>query len=335
MLFLKKPKKIILTLIGLIIFLFIVFLNREISLDHFINLNYWHLMLAIVLMYLSMILAAGRWGWIINTLEKRKVIPYRKYFFYFSLGAMLGSFFGQEVSVFTTRTGTMMMEKVSPKNIVSAYLIDKFLNTINLLSILFISALYFLNLIEVKVAAVLFLLTIVLVYSIFSLTKIDFTSLIIFLKKIVTRLSKYLTFLKIPSDNPITEKDQFALSSSVFKKLYLLSVVKFLLLALSIFFIFKALNLNIHILQVILALPVAELSLVFAFTPGGLGILEAGWFILLKIIGFLPVEINTFLIGFRVISLFSIVLITFINYLLFLTTNKKYEDLPLRQRPTS
>lgn len=321
--FLKKYKKIIFSVLGIVIFLFIIFLNREISLHPLVNINYWYLLIVFFLMYLATILAATRWGWIINSLQGREIIPYRKYFFYFSLSSLLGSFGFQELSVFSTQAGTLLLEKISFKKIINTYLIDKFFNTINLISTTLVSILYFVDLIDIKFAVILVIVFFLIGYLVISYFKINFTLLIFYLNKLFTKLAKILPFLKIKSKKETEEDKKVALPSKIIRKIYLLSFVKFVLFATSIFFIFKALNLNINPIQAILAFPITQLTLVFAITPGGLGILETSWFGMLKIIGFKSIDINTFLIGSRVISYIAIAIITFINYLLFLTVKNK------------
>lgn len=319
---LKKYKKIILAVLGIALFLFIIFLNKEFSLRQFANINYWYLFLSFLSMYLAMILAATRWGWIVNILQNKKVMPYRKYFFYFSLSQLLGFFSFQELSAFGAQAGILLTKKMGFKKIINVYLIDKLFNTINLLIIVLFSVLYFIGLINIQTAAILIIISFLGFYFIISNPKINFTLLIFYLNKIFNKLTKKFPFSKTKTKLEKEDK-KIILLPKIIKKIYLLSFTKFFFFATSAFFVFKALNLDINFIQVILAFPIAQLTLVFAITPGGLGILETGWFALLKLIGFSPININTFLIGYRAVLYIALVLITFINYLLFLTVKSK------------
>lgn len=318
----QKYKKIIFTIIGLLIFSGLIFINRKISLDSFANINYFYLLLALIFDYIGITLAAYRWGWIINALENKKKVPYRKYFFYFSLSSLISLFGFQELSAFGTQTGILLTEKINFKKIINIYLIDKFFNTINLILVAIFSVLYFIGLINLRPSIVLIALSLIVFYFIVSHPKINFTALMSCLNKIFTKLIKIVPFLKIKISEE-TADENLILPPKIIKKIYLLSWVKFIFLAISVFFIFKSLNLNIDVIKVLLAFSISQLTLVFSITPGGLGFLETGWFAVLKIIGFTPMDINTFLIGYRIISYIIIAIIAFINYLLFLTVKNK------------
>lgn len=322
----RKVKKNILLVLGIIIFLFILFLNRKISFRSFVNINYWCLLVVLFLQYLAIILTAARWGWIINILQGKRIIPYRKYFFYYSLSSLLGCFGFQELSVFSTQAGTLLLEKIHFKKIINVYLIDKFFNAVSLMLVALVSVLYFVNLIDIKSAVILAIVFFLIGYFVISYSKINFTLLIFYLNKLFTKLAKILPFSKIKLEKETEEDKKVIFSSKIIRKIYLLSFVKFVLAATSIFFIFKTLNLNINFIQAILAFPITQLAVAFAITPGGLGILEATWFGMLKIIGFKSIDINTFLIGSRVISYIAVAIITFINYLLFLTIKNKQKN---------
>lgn len=317
----KKYKGIILTIFGISLFLLIIFLNREVSFDSFTNINLGYLILAFIFIYLAITLEAGRWGWIINILTGKKILPYRKYFFYYSLSAMFGIIGIQEVSVLTTQLGTLSLEKIPPSKIINAYLVNKIINTINLISICWISILYFLNFITLQTSIVFVIITFFCTYFIISIKKINFTALVFYFNKLIIKMAKLIPALKKKQFSESSEK--IIISSKILKKLYLISILKFSFLTIATFFVFKSLKLNIDISQVFLALPISQLSIVFSFTPGALGIMETGWFIILKTLAFSAVNINTFLIGYRVITYPMIILVALINYLIFLSIREK------------
>jgi uncharacterized protein (TIRG00374 family) len=324
--FLKKHKKIILVLLGLIIFALIIALNKEISFASFSKLNYYYLLLSFIFYYLGNSLAAMRWGWIIkNTTGEH--LPYRKYNFYFSMSSLLGSLGFQEVSIFGTQAGALLLEKINFKKIFNIYLIDKFFNTVNLILISLIAVPYFFNLISLSAAVILAIIFILVGYIVFSSPKLNFTILIFYLNKFFGKLIKFFPISK-NQQTKIEEDKKIIFPTKLTKKIYLLSFLKLILFAVATFFVFKTFNLNIGFFPVILAFPITQLIVFFAITPGGIGILEAGWFAILKLINFNPVDINTFVIGLRVVSSAAIILIALINYLFFLTLKSgmlKYE----------
>lgn len=91
-------------------------------------------------------------------------------------------------------------------------------------------------------------------------------------------------------------------------RLYLLSLVKFGLTALRFGLFAEVLNLPISLSLILLAMPIGQLSYLLAFTPGGLGIYEAGWYGLLVQGGVLASNAMIFVVGQRILT-FAIVLV--------------------------
>ena len=323
MTFFKKNKKIFFAVLGIAIFFLIILINKEVSWQSLTNLNYKYLALVIVFSYLATSLSAIRWGWIVNTLANKKIIPYRKYIFYYSLGYTLGSFLGQEIVNFSTSAGALLIEKVSPKKIVNAYIIDKFLNTINLACILWVSVFYFLGLTNEKLSTVLIIISWLITYLIISYRKTNFTSLLAYLNNWLQKLANIIPFLKNKGLTVDQPEEKIIIEPKILRKMYLVSIAKFILAVTATFYTFKTLNLTIGIIKTMLALPIAQLSIVFAITPGAIGILETGWFILLKLLGFPALEINTFLIGSRVLYYLGIIITFIASYILVLTVKKE------------
>ena len=66
----------------------------------------------------------------------------------------------------------------------------------------------------------------------------------------------------------------------------------------------KALNLSIASLLIFLATPVGQFAYLFSFTPGGLGIFEAGWFGILTYGGGVnPQSVSMFVVGQRFLTI--------------------------------
>jgi uncharacterized protein (TIRG00374 family) len=81
--------------------------------------------------------------------------------------------------------------------------------------------------------------------------------------------------------------------------LVVLSLVKVFLMAGRIFFLSQAFSFPIPWELILLGIPVVQLGLVLGFTPGGIGVLEASWFLVFSGEG-IPVEIvASFLLSFR------------------------------------
>ncbi len=62
----------------------------------------------------------------------------------------------------------------------------------------------------------------------------------------------------------------------------------------------EAIRVDIPLPAILASLPIVRLSAIAAVTPGGLGIVEGGWFITLSLAGVSGVDMSTFLIARRV-----------------------------------
>ncbi len=161
-------------------------------------------------------------------------------------------------------------------------------------------------------------------YFLINNKKSNILKIIFYLNKIFLIVIKKLHLLNKNFDlNSLNNNWSLLFSSPQIKKLYSLSIIKFILNILLIYFTFKTFHINISFLNVFLAVPLVDLSMLFAFTPGALGIFEGGWFIILKILAFSPMDINTFIIGGRLTSLIAILSSTLFFYLLFLTIRRE------------
>lgn len=313
-------KKIFFTFIGILIVVFIIFINREFSFQRIIQLNLFYLIILIILSILINLICGLRWGFIVNLLEGKKILPYRKFLFYYTLSVFISIYSFQELSNFATRLGSLTLEKVSIQNSINAYLIEKTLNFFNLISICWISILYFLKILPIPIIWPIAIFSFFIFYFLINNKKLNILKIIFYLNKIFLIVIKKLHLLNKNFDlNSLNNNWSLLFSSPQIKKLYSLSIIKFILNILLIYFTFKIFHINISFLNVFLAVPLVDLGMLFAFTPGALGIFEGGWFIILKILTFSPLDINTFLIGGRLTSLIAILSSTLFFYLLFLT----------------
>jgi uncharacterized protein (TIRG00374 family) len=99
--------------------------------------------------------------------------------------------------------------------------------------------------------------------------------------------------------------------------LFSMTLVRYLLVVSRLYFLALALALSIPLPILFVGLPIAQLSLALSLTPGGLGILEGGWYAVLAIAGISQVERATFLISQRTYFLIFPSVIFLIAYLIF------------------
>ena len=101
----------------------------------------------------------------------------------------------------------------------------------------------------------------------------------------------------------------------------MISILRIFAFSLRLFFLAYGINVTISYLVILLGIPVGQLSLLFSFTPGAIGVLEGGWFGVLKVANVPKGIIGNFLVGQRfywiVFSLLTLGLCYLLNKLNF------------------
>jgi uncharacterized membrane protein YbhN (UPF0104 family) len=87
----------------------------------------------------------------------------------------------------------------------------------------------------------------------------------------------------------------------------LFSLVKFGATTIRLIFIAQALQPSVPSFVILMGMPVGQLSYLFAVTPGGIGIFEAGWFAVLTLAGCVGSMVTIFLVAQRVITFLCVV----------------------------
>jgi uncharacterized membrane protein YbhN (UPF0104 family) len=96
---------------------------------------------------------------------------------------------------------------------------------------------------------------------------------------------------------------------------YGITVLRYLLMAARFVAIAQAVGVAVPPLLVFVGIPVAQLGLLLAVTPGGLGMLEAGWLGVLLLAGLPRQDIATLLIGQRAAIFVFIFVLGLLSYL--------------------
>ena len=104
---------------------------------------------------------------------------------------------------------------------------------------------------------------------------------------------------RIPHQDQTEEVRFELLSRRTLTLILALTMLKYGALVLRLFFLVQALDLPISVTTIWAGIPIAQLSLLLAFTPGALGVLEGGWYAVLSVMSVNPDAISAFLIGQR------------------------------------
>jgi uncharacterized protein (TIRG00374 family) len=98
-------------------------------------------------------------------------------------------------------------------------------------------------------------------------------------------------------------------------KIFILTIFRFILLVTRLYLLGKSLELGIPLHLFIVGIPIAQMALAFAITPGAIGFLEGGWYAILTFGGISEIERSAFLIGQRVYLSLFIGIIFILTYL--------------------
>ncbi len=90
---------------------------------------------------------------------------------------------------------------------------------------------------------------------------------------------------------------------------YGLSVLKMLMVVARFYFVSLTLKVPVSPSTAFICVPLAQVAALVAFTPGGLGILEAGWYGILVWAGMAPEETVLLVVGWRLYTLVSLLLL--------------------------
>jgi uncharacterized membrane protein YbhN (UPF0104 family) len=98
--------------------------------------------------------------------------------------------------------------------------------------------------------------------------------------------------------------------------IFFLTIFRFILLVIRLYLLNKSLELGIPLHLFIVGIPIAQMALAFAITPGAIGFLEGGWYAILTSGGISEIERSAFLIGQRVYLSLFIGIIFILTYLI-------------------
>lgn len=263
-----------------------------------------------LLLYVS----AARWGLITNAIAGFRVCSTRAYYHYLMMGKTVGLALSEAVGVYAVGPLAMRVDgQASLRLAAGAMLVDKLFDLGLSGLLLFPTAAYVLQWISLEVCAVLFIPFFVMPAIVLLFWYAPVLALLFRLRDaLATRLARVPLGAQLLSGRAgqallALSLDQVP-SRWAALSAYGITVLRYLLMTLRFAAVSAALDVAVPSLLVFVGIPIAQLGLLLAVTPGALGALEAGWFGVLAL-GRLPrQDIMTFLVGQRA-ALFVFVLV--------------------------
>ncbi len=270
--------------------------------------------------------SAVRWGLIANVMAGTRICSMRAYYHYLMMGKTAGLVLPEAVGVYAV--GPLAMKAGSRSSFALALgtvFLDKLFD-LGLIGLLLLpTALYALRLIDLQTCAALFVLCFVALG----------VALLGWYRPLVARAFGLRGWLVARSESTRllhralhgrAGQQLLALDAGQFPVrriallAYGLTVLRYLLMTARFVAIAQAVGVAVPPLLVFVGIPIAQLGLLLAVTPGGLGMLEAGWLGVLLLAGLPRQDIATLLIGQRAalfVFIFTLGLISYLGSLIF------------------
>jgi len=319
----KKWRNILGYGFGLLILGIIIYFGGSRAIELALTPHLGYLFACLLANFAVFSVSAFRWGYTTNQLVGKKITTYPRYFSYFVSSRFFGQYISQVGGDFVVKPGLLKQINGIPlKSGLSSIVVEKLFD-LSLIGILVIPSLLFLfNIINESLALVIILIVTLLFISLLSYRSSMIIKLLIQLYGFGLRTLSKISILnrlvkdKALSGNPSID-NYHVISKKILLTIFMLTLLRFLLLILRLYLLNESLGLGIPVALFIAGIPIAQLALALALTPGSLGFLEGGWYAVLTLGGIGEIERSAFLIGQRAYWSIFIGLIFLITYILF------------------
>lgn len=309
----KHIKPILLGILGLSVIALIVYYNGLEKIPDVIYVNKFWTLCAFFLMTIVYICGGTRWGMIVNSISKRKITSYFKYVYYHIYAMLSGFFLSNTGANFITKPFLLKAKEDVPiKKGLAIALIE---GTIDFLILIpaFLTGIYLFN----KDITAFWWLTICYILLFFVVVfyyNVIFNSIRKIYNKLIRLMKKndHETLI-IESGFMASDNESDRIRLPIWGILFV-SIARYLLLLLLLYSISKMCHLHISFLSFVIGVPIMQLSTLIAVIPWSLGVLEGGWFVVLKSLGVDGPDISVFLIAIRLWMTVFLVVIGLANF---------------------
>jgi uncharacterized protein (TIRG00374 family) len=311
----------IINILGVLAFVLILYQGGTEAWTQIAQSDWRYLLAAFAVTLLWNLLAACRWSLITNQVAEQTVAPYRYFFTYHMLGMLMGQVVPITLGMLGGRPVALSLSRgFSLKRSALSVFLDKLFDLLLALLLVIPVALYLVDWISRPLA---FSLIGGILVSGVLLVAWRYEQGIHFVGRSGARISKPLARLpligprlvrRLPGQINRLATDTF-LPNNLAVRAFLLTIVMYSLLGVRLFFIAQALNLDIPWHLMVMGVSVAQLTLVFAITPGSLGFLEGGWWAVLALAGITQDQFYVFVIGRRAFVLVFTLIDTLLAFL--------------------
>ncbi len=257
---------------------------------------------------------AFRWGTITNTLAGKKLASWRQYYHYFIQSRVLGFILPKDFTDFGVRIYWLKKShnsRVSDASV--SVFIDRLYDLLAMLILLAGVIPFWLGLFS-ETATYFFLASLTIICG--GILAYNPNFLFFLMQQLLNFLIRFfsvLPFLKkhIPQSIDIPD-----IKRKIVLRIYSASILKMVFTMLRFVFFAYAVNVIVDPNIIILGTPLGQVGYLFSFTPGGLGIFEAGWFGIFKLAKVSSQLALLFVVGQRIITMVIIIGLAIISQML-------------------
>lgn len=301
----RRVLRISLSLLGLGIFALVLYVGGAEAWRQVLRADLLWVGVAFASTALLTYVSAARWGLIANAIHGTRLCSTRAYYHYLMVGKTLGLVLPEAVGVYTAGPLAMKLDGHSSFKLAFGTLFVDKLFDLGLSGVLLIPTVgYVLRLIGLEACAALFCLFLLLPAAALAGWYEPLVSWGFRLRTLLLSRSERLPLLSRflrgrAGETLLALEPGHVPSREVTLAAYGITVLRYLLMTLRFASVAAALRVAVPPLLVFVGIPIAQLGLLLAVTPGAIGALEAGWLGVLLLAGLPRHDIATFLIGQR------------------------------------
>lgn len=267
---------------------------------------------------------AYRWGILSNAIGGEKVASWIEYYHYFIISRTIGFILPKDITDLISRTIWLKRSHgLTLHQSGTAVIFDRLFDALTAFVFLLAVLPFWLGLVNAicslglmiglaSVVGILFYFVNSQVFSILSL--------------IINTCFRYIYRMQPFRRQSIKSLTISNLNSEVMLHAYLVSLIKFCFTAGRLILFAITLNIPISPLLILLGTPLGQLTYLFAFTPGGLGIFEAGWFGILKFGNVSTEKAMAFVVGQRILTIVLIGILALLSQIIFMLKRYRFAN---------
>ena len=262
-------------------------------------------------------LVALRWGVLVNALAGEKVASWTDYYHYHIVSRSIGFLLPKDIADVSGRTAWLYQTgRVSVVQGGASVLLDRLYDFANNLVFVLAVIPYWAGWVNASTGWGIVLALPVIMGGVFYVFFDTTVSLLRWLYQTMRRIK--LVARRLPETPNLGDLDRGTLVRA-----YMLSTAKGWFMIARFVLIGLAVSPPIPAGQIVFAMPLAQLSYALAFTPGGLGIFEAGWLAALTLSEVAAESISLYLISQRLIIMVSILLLGLLSQARFVIAGRR------------